>query len=548
MTPKIADASMTPHVSTLRKVQCLGSAALVGALTASVAIAQDGLQGMMSAAPAGLLTSTNDRIQVRRPGASSGPVVTWSEGLFGQPGASRPSFDITSFPGGWNGIKFNSLSTGADIVPDVDSNGVLVMNNLWYAYSIALDASAIGAPGSKINYLKGRGVDLSRTVLTYFAQGSVGVSATYVDQVVVDYYPAQSGVAAPDRITGLDYGLGINTTNTSVTNSYISAGPTFPQRTPPVVYFTVTPAFVTAHPSLLVAHEYHAGVAVPVSAGDVYSSVWEFAAASGTYQWSTPKVAFSREDLGLPAHTVIDSISVYDRPDRQTLVFSTDRTAVPLGSNNFLNEILVYKRSRNNGTGSWVVSTQTPTQPLRVGPASNPVTMTSKFGLAEGTTLTGRDNPKAGCGWDPEATFDVNSLVAIPQHRIDFGALTDKELGISVARVPAPVPVLGGPVLPSTFSIEATGIQSNAGVTTLLAFYVASSGQPSPSGDYTLSPLYPLSLVVVPPGTESMATSLPIDPNFTGSTDRLHVVAFAAEVLNGALTFTQQSSFGVVRY
>ena len=331
------------------------------------------------------------------------------------------------------------------MAPIVNSSGVVAVNNLWYALAVTVAPRVTGlhgTSGSLLRSLSSAG-KATRTILSYYADGNVGVADAYVDATMVEQFPSGTAVPANASIQGLDFGMGVFSVNTNG-----QGAPMFQLSNR--LYFAVTPAWAIAATSNgLNAWDPEASVWLEIDARTVYMSEWM--GPSNPMGWSTPTVCVRGDlsGLGLEDLEAIDGLSFTRRGTIDQVTFSTDR----MRSAGMRDEILVYQRVSGQTTVS--------TRPLQVSVGGTAVPISTRY------SLDSEDDINAICAWDPENSGNHSSAIGTPEYLVPIFA-SQELLGVSVVRRETPAAEL---------ALSMTGLAVPAGGQGL---HTSSSQRPAP--------------------------------------------------------------------
>jgi hypothetical protein len=490
----------------------------------------------MSASGVGLLIEGPGgvpQLVVRRAGTAAGAPAEWSIQTFGAPSAMHPDYSMAALQAYWPGVQFASLSTGGDISPDVDATGKLIMNNIWYAFDITVDAQTTGKENSLIRHQLSNTGAQTGTIYSYYVEGSSGIAATYADTVMFEQVPAQIGLPATTHLRGLDWGIGVISSNADG-----GGAPMFPYSDR--LFFTVTDWWADNHATQLVDNPW-TSVPEPVSAATIYRMDW-VQVSSTEWDWSEPVIAVSYSELGLdPLVDEIDALSFYSRGLTDRVVFSTNPYLTPLAQAR--NEILVFERERQGSP----VTLQTTCVTTALKTPSN-VTVSNKFGLRDrGPSQGDPDNVIGGCGRDPEASGDHNRAVGIPTYLIPL--TPENDLGVSVVRT-LTVPSDSSNPSVEQLACEAVGIDLEGYVQGEAWLFVGISDVPQVPLQYNVPFWTNWGTQPITLSTHSVSWNFPADlPTPPGATTLVH---FAVLVLGsngtGPPVLVQQSATSVIQY
>jgi hypothetical protein len=490
----------------------------------------------MSASGAGLLIDGpggSPQLVVRRAGTATGAPAEWSIQTFGAPTGTHPDYSMAALQDHWPGVQFSSLSTGGDISPDVDTTGTLNMTNIWYAFDITVDSQTIGEETSLIRQQLSNTGAQTGTIYSYYVEGSSGIAATYADSVMFEQVPSQVGLPATTHLRGLDWGIGVISSNADG-----GGAPMFPYSDR--LFFTVTDGWANDNAELVVDNPWTGGQEL-VSAATIYRMNWVQVSPT-EWTWSEPVIAVSFSELGLhPLIDEIDALSFYSRGLTDRVVFSTNPYLTPLAQAR--NEILVFERERQ-GTPVILVTTCATTA-LKT---PNNATVSSKLGLRDRGVAGGDpDNVIGGCGRDPEASGDHNRAVGIPTYLIPL--TPENDLGVSVVRT-LTVPSDSSNPSVEQLACEAVGIDLQGYVQGEAWLFVGISDVPQVPLQYNVPFWTNWGTQPITPSTNSVSWNFPAD--LSTPPGAITLVHFAVLVLGsngtGPPVLVQQSATSVIQY
>lgn len=223
------------------------------------------------------------------------------------------------FPTNHADVHIDAFSTGNDVVPNVNVNGIPDLTSpvmRWMAITVAVAPGIQGLPDTLYNPPSG-GVaqNNSGDLVTYYLEGSNGIPGTLVDKVHLEQsrehlgFPTGSGPI----VDAMDWAMGIQTFSPA---SRLGEFFKFDNH----YFFSVTPASALSLLSTLA--EDASGNPVPTHAGVIYRMRWqEIAGAPGTYEWTKPTVYKTLSNLALGSTDDLDGIAV--DLGHQTVVYST---------------------------------------------------------------------------------------------------------------------------------------------------------------------------------------------------------------------------------
>lgn len=482
-------------------------------------------QGMSSVSPAGLMVAgeASPVMRVRHSGVVTAQPPQWSTTRFGAAGFEMPDFSTSALLAGINRalstsstppaggtpattLSLGGFSTGGDVCGPIQVDGKMSPGNSWYGLSVSVAQKAsstnYGLTGSSLRSLaNGPG-----GIVTYYYDGSTGIDAQLVDSTVIEQTDGQLGFDVTDAedLRGIDWGMGAIATDPSGTRSRVTA----PVRDK--LYFSVASDWLSDNPGHVVEFGDPGSTAwLPLVSDTVYVMSWDYDSTAMAYQWTSPEVAFSDDELFGSAHVTthaIDALSVYVNGMNERVLFSVEGHA--LGS-----QIMGYDRT--NFSPSVVAM---------------PVTDLDGDLIAEklGLDINGGhpDDVDGLCGLDPESGL-LSSALGTPLERT-AGSSVD-ELGIAVYRgmrfeyVSSEETQEETQELVDSLTVQVTGITPtiNPG---LLHIYLGTFDQASlPLTDFTSVSWFDSTWVLAPAGASTVSLEIPEDPGFSGE------LAFFAE-------------------
>jgi hypothetical protein len=404
-------------------------------------------QGMFTGISLGtqLEDSTGTRLRFRTPGTTTGGNVAWDPATFGAPSAQHPDYRNEALFSRWTpyipngagvfpwvaGLPLHNpvlgdMSTGGDLTPPVDANGVMDMvagsDTAWYSLSFTVAKGTKGVTGSVFSQLP----SAAGHVFSYTVPLSTGIRPDLVNTLRFEYTRGQMGLTGTTtEITALDWGMGIISTGAT-------GGPGGLQPIRTRLYFTLDRDWWLSYGSVANgASRTNLQVVIlnepsfELSPSVVYRMDWNGA------HWSVPSVAFdqtalygSAQAVGQSSGPAIDGLSV-DQPGttegQWRVVFSLDSSSTISGNPPHA-EILV-SQSSNGATGAVTA------KPLSVRQTPNgpgiPVDNVIGIGPDEVTGL---------CGRDPKENSILDSVVGTPLPVMDEGDEVKTEIGLSLQR------------------------------------------------------------------------------------------------------------------
>lgn len=414
-------------------------------------------QGLFSNFPVGLSVTDpggDDPLLIRSPGVAAGVPVAWDASLFGQATPVHPDYSTHALTDHWRLLslpllpEFGGISTGGEVMPDVNGNGEMIMTSTnWFMLSLTVDHNAHGVGGSVLASRTAGGRNPAGDILSYYAIGSTGINPAFVDTARLEYSREQlqlqqvlQNVSGDHEIANFDFGMGVVSVD-----PYDRAGNMFPVRI--CFYFTLTQAWVSA------AHQLNGSYTVAGYAPDaatIYVMTWD---STPGLHWSPPMIAFSRDELfgeGFAGAVEIDALSVdqdggiASRPDRA--VFSLTPGSDPAFPALPYDQILVSQREPQTCLA----------KPLKTDGAFGTSTRVStKFGLVPRTPPTGLpDNVTGTCGGDPIEPYLVGAVVGIATNQWPHGQGT---LGLTAVRTSVPIAGSDGQMV-HTIHLQAAGM------------------------------------------------------------------------------------------
>lgn len=286
-------------------------------------------QGMHSAAPVGVLlqnTTGLDDVLIRSAGSPQGMPGPWSAQRFGAAGSEFPDFTAGELLAGVNrsntkpntmtDLGWGSVSTGGDVKPAIQINGVMDPDVVWHLLSVVVadkgnpQIKKYGSAGSTLESLT-RPVG---AILSYYLLDSAGLDTSLVHSTAVEQTAAQVGIvgAAAGRIAGIDWGMGAIASDPGGIRS-VEVAPVRDR-----IYFSFTEAWALTNANLF---EFvgAGGSSETVNAATIYMMDWQ-SDAEGSWGWDNFRVAYSEAELFGASSTgiEIDAISVYAHTPLQT--------------------------------------------------------------------------------------------------------------------------------------------------------------------------------------------------------------------------------------
>lgn len=405
-------------------------------------------QGLFTNWPVGLtITSTSPTrpVLIRASGANTGKPAEWSAAAFGAASPVHPDYSMSMLttwaPASIDVPIFGGISTGGEILPTVDQNGVMMLSvDQWFALTFTVGGTSQGEAGSMIAARAALG-NPGGDVISYYARGSESINPAYPHTVRLEYsrdqlqlQQATPTTSTPREISNFDIGMGVIASDP--TNR---AGIMFATRDR--FYFTLTKAWADAANQLSIA----LGGAEPDSA-TIYVMQW-----NGT-SWSAPSVLFDAEDLfgqgAVPEEYEIDALSVgcdttgaCSSPQRVILSLTPESNT----STHTFDQILVRQVS------PWPCTTTA----LKLAPAvanGSPVEFSTVVGLRQNGAVGGPDDVTSTCGIDPPEPYNIGPVLALATDQQKYG---DGELGLTAYRQSKPGLPNGNDVL----HIEVAGME-----------------------------------------------------------------------------------------
>ena len=347
-------------------------------------------------------------------------------------------------------VIVDAMSTGSDIIPTPDGNGVpnLISNGRWMGLVASVRNDSAGLQNSLIEEARQGGRSNGSDLFSHYFQESSGIDSnlaggTFVSQT--QELMAISGSALED-IDALDFGLGVR----SFGGLPAGSDPLFVEHDS--FYFSVTPQsalILNAVTGSQFATDQFSNP-VPAHAADVYHLDW-----TGS-QWTGPYLYRDWQTLGLLTVDDIDALAV--DPIRGTTIFSTQ--VVDQRSQLLINEFV------------WG------TQPLATRESGTTVVskVTEKVGGVDDTT-----DIDAVCILDP-TEFTYSAYFGTPTAWLSGTAL-HSPMGLSVTRTgrigPDSDAFVGTPVGVDTLHIQLSGRRGNPLSKSLVTFYMSKNFDPA---------------------------------------------------------------------
>ncbi len=430
-------------------------------------------------------TGSAGALLVRAPGVAGGLPTSWTPQQFGSATLVHPNYSIAALTANWGAPTgtpplvpvFGGTSTGGDVTPRVDGNGVLQMTGAnWYALNISVGANALGLPGSLIRTRNTASGSAGGDIFSFYPSGSVGIHASFADSVRVEYTREQLGVAA--QLDNLDFATGVISVDPQN-----KVGPIVPVRDR--FYFTLASSWLSATPWFTTLG------GQPVSASTIYRMTW-----NGT-SWLAPEIAYAHAELfpNRPEGSVeIDALSVYQVPamgeaPQDRVVFSLTLASNPAGGPAY-DQILVYQRPMgpSGSSSSSVACATTALMTITNGIA---VRVSDKFGLRQAADGE-PDDVDGTCGIDPHridpGAPSVFPVLALAEPETPNGA---GSLGLAGIRTTLPDPAYTGPIESAptieTLHLEVTGLDYRGYPLGIVGIFL--EGPPTRDGDTPAPPI-----------------------------------------------------------
>lgn len=229
-------------------------------------------------------------------------------------GSWAPSYAMTHLTNAFPGIEIDAHSSGNAWIPNLDSNGVPNLVDRWLALTVSVSSTSTGANNSPWSRGSVGGRHAGSDLVSYYFDGSVGVSPMLVGNIAQETSREDFGFATSSTadLAALDYGLGVNTVSQIPTRLFPRQGDYF---------FSVSQAWATSwnttHASSppAFASEPNSSVMSRPHPGAVYRVIWNGSA------WSSPILEYTASELGLsPATGDIDALEV--SPGTNMVLFS----------------------------------------------------------------------------------------------------------------------------------------------------------------------------------------------------------------------------------
>jgi len=422
---------------------------------ASAQITPSVRRGMASALANGmsfdpLERTGDDLLFIKAPLDQQHAPPAWSTTLF----QSGPNYALdVMFPGIDDVIEIDAHSTGNDVIPPLDENGIPIVSNRssWLAITVSVDNFAQGLPQSNIRRRRNvTGPSRSSTggdLITYYFYGSQGLDPTLVDSTLIEQPSEAMRFDDDEDIDAFDWGLGVNRHSPTASTIF------FPRINE--YFFSIAQSCVAAV-NTGTANKFaldSLNNEVPANAATVYWMSWD--AVNG---WDQPREYRPAGHLGLVVGVDdLDALAV--DLGMGTTVFSTQLVTGR-------SQLQVHDYSRG------------------VFPLRNELNMrtTTSAGSRDET-----DNINAACVIDPEAgVFDT--VMGVPTSRL--GIAPTSTMGISVTPEPdgpSSSDVVG--VEPSALLIQTTGwgaADATAASVTFAVCYDYNRNAPWPYGNWNV--------------------------------------------------------------
>lgn len=428
--------------------------------------------------PSAAVPAEPQRVRVSQPGVTPSGSVDWANGGFVVDGVESPDYSTEAIRAGVvraaiGGLEpevfeLGSFSTGGDVMPLVDSAGVMVeLNDAWWFCSATLrNAGVVGTVRQAWSSL----ANPSASVVTYYAEGNDGVSPLHRDSLMVENLPEEWGLGAlgVGEVTGLDLGGGFVSYFPDLARTNLILD----EDRQDVLYFTLTRSCADSFSTLFAAldaanlddpHHPNGAAVQPLEpdSATVYRMRWM--EVEGVLGWHQFAVAFHRAELfseehdglganGLPAPEEfpaleIDALSVDWRAEadfRAQVIFSTKDVADSNGpgGNPIENEFMIYSK----GWFEDQPNADAQAQVARVTTASSDDRLSTKMGINSDIQSGERNDVNGICTGDPgtEGDSPFSECFGIPVQ--GERAVAPEELGLAVAVAPQIVAQPDGPV------------------------------------------------------------------------------------------------------
>ena len=254
-----------------------------------------------------------ETVLVKAPLRQATPPTAWSRAKF----PSGPKYSAADqFQSLASLVRIDGHSTGSDIIPNVDVNGIPMVQALggWMGVVVSVKDGQAGKPGSLIEAAKAAGRSSGSDLFSYYLTESTGIASALAGETHVSQTREMMGLGSNsgEDIDALDFGLGVRS---------------HAQQTEPGIlfangvdyFFSVTPLSAT----LLNVHTNGAFALDPLQAwvpahpADVYRLIWSNGAWTGPFRYRS-----ALNDLGLTLpNEDIDGLAV--DPNTGVTVFST---------------------------------------------------------------------------------------------------------------------------------------------------------------------------------------------------------------------------------
>lgn len=311
--------------SSIALAACVPTALLFLAPPSAGQVFERRARGAFSSHALAVVTEGNGlegQLRLKSPGDATQEPFQWSaRNIPWQPcPGPEPDFSLAAMFGDLDAteradLEFDALSTGAEDLPTVDTDGVFDTSGRWLMMNFSVkDPSESGAqagvPGSLIREASVGGRDLGGDVFGAYWPSSNGFAQDLVNTVQLEQAGSHLGLTSAEQISALDFGLGVRW------HAPAQVDHLFPVGAQIYLVFSLTPGSAGLMPADF-AND--GGTAVPAHAGDLYLLTWSSTGAGGAYEWSGPDVWFSSAELG----GTVDVDAVTANVDQETVVYST---------------------------------------------------------------------------------------------------------------------------------------------------------------------------------------------------------------------------------
>ncbi|MBK7875933.1 MAG: hypothetical protein IPJ77_09300 [Planctomycetes bacterium] len=445
---------------------------------------------------AGVSAGNLNQIQIRAPQVANSLPTSWTVRKFGQATANHPNYSVAQLTANWGFPVpptsvpiFGSTSTGGDVIPVVDNQGLVQMaTTQWFVVTFGLKPGASGLSGSVIANRVAQFGSVSGEIFSYYPEGPTGLNQNLGNTVQVEATHTQLGLPQGGIVHNLDYGMGVISTDPQNTAGVLAS-------VRDKFYFTLSRAWLAANGPI--SWSTVSGQSKQVTPSDICRMTWSAGA------WSVPTIAYTKLDLfqGGPnenlmsADIEIDALSVYNAPAtsqiaaQERVIFSLARD-VPGEPENAVDQFLVFQRGHGSPPLA-ATSVNCPATTLLSPADPQPGPLSALAGL-RGPEHGDPDDVESTCSFDPDGPevppLTTNAVAGLPLNGTFVGEGT---LGLSIFRTSLPEDSFDSqsPLSTDFMNYQVTGVQTVPTGLTFVTFHVSagppSMTQPPPTFTYT---------------------------------------------------------------